>query len=496
MKKNNSKFIWGTVLFFLTILFLISARWAIKNFEFTFETLIFYLRVPSKGANFGPVLSFVKRCLLPTILMVALVIILFKNPFKWNLKLKGKNISLIPINYDEKIYLMISIVLFILSTIISLNKIGLFDYIHAQLHTSNFIEEHYVDTKSMSITTSNKRNLIFIYVESLESTYFNKNDGGDSNDDLMPNLTKLSNEYINFSNNSLIGGAYSASGTTWTVAGIVAQTAGVPLKLPIDGNSYGNFSSFLPGVYSLGDILKENGYNQVFMMGSDAAFGGRDSYLKNHGDYTIYDYNTAIEKGKITSDYYVWWGLEDGKLFEYAKEEILNLSKQDKPFNFSMLTVDMHFPDGYLSSECEKKYDSNFSNVIACTDNKLGDFISWAQKQDFYENTSIVIVGDHLSMDANYFKNLSAGYERTVYNLFINSCATTDNYKNRAFSALDIFPTTLASMCFEIEGNKLGLGVNLFSDEETLIEKYGLDYVNEQLFMKSTFFNEKLLYGK
>ena len=51
-------------------------------------------------------------------------------------------------------------------------------------------------------------------------------------------------------------------------------------------------------------------------------------------------------------------------------------------------------------------------------------------------------------------------------------------------------------MCFEIEGNKLGLGVNLFSDEETLIEKYGLDYVNEQLFMKSSFFNEKLLYGK
>lgn len=497
MRKNNLKFIYATIFLFFAILFFLSAKWALKNFDFTFETLIFYLRVPSKGANFGPFFSFIKRCLLPTILIIMLIIVLFKNPFKWELvfELKEKSIPLLPVKYNENMYLIINIILFVMSTVTALDKIGLFAYMKLQMSASTFIEENYVDTKKTSITTNNKRNLIFIYVESLESTYFNKNDGGDSNDNIMPNLTKLSNENINFSNNSLIGGAYSVSGTTWTVAGIVAQTTGLPLKLPINGNNYGNFTSFLPGAYSLGDILKEQGYNQVFMMGSDSAFGGRDSYLKKHGDYTIYDYYTAITKEKIADSYYVWWGFEDNKLFEYAKEEITELSKQDKPFNFTMLTVDMHFPDGYLSTECETKYDSNLSNVIACTDKKIGDFVSWIQEQDFYENTSIVIVGDHLSMDGNYFKNLSPGYQRMIYNLFINPCMTTDNNKNRSFSTLDIFPTTLSSMCFEIEGNKLGLGTNLFSDEETLIEKYGYSYVNAELYKKSRFFNEKILYG-
>ena len=44
-----------------------------------------------------------------------------------------------------------------------------------------------------------------------------------------------------------------------------------------------------------------------------------------------------------------------------------------------------------------------------------------------------------------------------------------------------MYPTILSSMGVEIKGNKLGLGTDLFSDEETLFEKYGIAYVNEEL---------------
>lgn len=498
MKIENKKFILTIIFIFFAILFFLGSIWAIKNFNFTFESLIFYLRVPSKGANFGPFLRFGEKCILPSILVCITLIILLKNPFKWEIKLKmkEKNISIFPVKYNENILLILSFILFAISFIVSFEKIGLFYYLNAQVSTSDFIEENYVDTNNVSITAKNKRNLIYIYIESLESTYFKKQDGGEMVDDIMPNLTTLSNKYINFSNNSLIGGAYEVPGTAWTVAGIVAQTTGIPLKLPIDGNGYGNFKSFLPGVNALGDVLRKNGYNQLFLMGSDATFGGRSSYLKSHGDYIIYDYNTAIKNEKIEKDYYVWWGFEDNKLFEYAKEEILNLAKEDKPFNFTMLTVDMHFPDGYLSNECEAKFDKNLSNVIACTDKKIGEFISWAQNQEFYENTTIIIAGDHLSMDGNYFRNISSDYQRNIYNLFINSCVTTSNYKNRSFTVFDMFPTTLASICFDIEGNKLGLGTNLFSNEATIIEKYGLDYVRNELNKRSVFYNENILYTK
>lgn len=45
----------------------------------------------------------------------------------------------------------------------------------------------------------------------------------------------------------------------------------------------------------------------------------------------------------------------------------------------------------------------------------------------------------------------------------------------------DMFPTTLAAMGCQIEGDRLGLGVNLFSDQPTLAEKIGVDSLNEEL---------------
>lgn len=56
-----------------------------------------------------------------------------------------------------------------------------------------------------------------------------------------------------------------------------------------------------------------------------------------------------------------------------------------------------------------------------------------------------------------------------------------------------MFPTTLASLGVEIEGNRLGLGTNLFSNEKTLIEKYGIKYVNKELAYNSSFYNKEIL---
>ena len=51
---------------------------------------------------------------------------------------------------------------------------------------------------------------------------------------------------------------------------------------------------------------------------------------------------------------------EPDVFFEYAKTEIENLAVKDEPFNFTMLTVDTHFTDGYKCELCEKKYDTQY----------------------------------------------------------------------------------------------------------------------------------------
>ena len=88
--------------------------------------------------------------------------------------------------------------------------------------------------------------------------------------------------------------------------------------------------------------------------------------------------------------------------------------------------------------------------------------------------------------------------ERTIYNAFINSKSETtlENVTNRQFFTIDLYPTTLAALGVKIEGNKLALGTNLFSEEPTIAEKYGLEYVREELMKKSNFYNNKLIYDK
>lgn len=60
---------------------------------------------------------------------------------------------------------------------------------------------------------------------------------------------------------------------------------------------------------------------------------------------------------------------------------------------------------------------------------------------------------------------------------------------------MDLYPTTLAALGVQIEGNRLGLGTNLYSGDKTLVEKYGLDYLNVELLKDSKLYRKKLLYG-
>ena len=114
-------------------------------------------------------------------------------------------------------------------------------------------------------------------------------------------------------------------------------------------------------------------------------------------------------------------------------------------------------------------------------------------EQPFYENTTIVISGDHLTMDGEFLEELDEEYIRTVYNCIIHAPVEPLQVKNREFGTFDMLPTTLAAMGVEIEGNRLGLGTNLFSGEETLTEKYGFEALEKELQKTSEFYNKKFL---
>lgn len=107
-----------------------------------------------------------------------------------------------------------------------------------------------------------------------------------------------------------------------------------------------------------------------------------------------------------------------------------------------------------------------------------------------------MIIGDHLSMNTDFWNDIG-DYQRCIYNCFINTDKSNEtlNLHNRIFSNMDFFPTILSAMSIDIEGDRLGLGTNLFSQEATLYEVLGKDYVDKQLDGYSKYYDEQFVRG-
>lgn len=467
-----------SIAFFLTI----SISWLYANFGYlTLEEIVFHLKVPMKGTSTDMIWKYLKQCPWKIIALTIIVSILLIKRMKESDNLK-----------DIKISVGIATLLFIVSITHIVIATDIVGYVYNQTNKSTFIAEEYVNPEEVNIQfPEQKRNLIYIFLESMETTFASKENGGIAEKDLIPEISQLTKQHLNFSNTNTIGGAYTTTGTTWTIAAMTAQTCGIPLKIGVEDNSLSEHSTFLEGAYSIGEILDANGYHNFLLLGSDAVFGGRKNLFEQHGNYEMWDVNSALEEKKISEK--VWWGFSDDNLFEFAKEKILKLAEQNQPFNFTTLTVDTHFPDGYKCEDCPKKWEEQYKNVISCSSKKVGEFVSWIKKQDFYENTTIVIAGDHLTMQSNFFE-LEEGqeYDKKVISMIINPAIEATN-TNREYTTMDLYPTTLAALGAIIEGNKLALGTNLFSEEKTLIEKYGFEYVDNELKKVSKFYDNNIL---
>ena len=121
--------------------------------------------------------------------------------------------------------------------------------------------------------------MIYIYLESMETTFADKKSGGAFDENVIPELTQLSMENENFSGHTDLNGGYSLTGTTWTMGAMFGQTSGLPLLISVDKNSMNTQESFFPGITTLGDILEDAGYRQELVIGSEAVFGGRELYF-------------------------------------------------------------------------------------------------------------------------------------------------------------------------------------------------------------------------
>ncbi len=512
------------ILFTLCLFLHISLNWALEHFGAIYlDNILFTLSMPLDGGGSDFISDFIQNVALPVLFVLAAALCFTVVSQRWlkNGRMvckmqitfggKSREICVPSPNAPKKGHKARTVVMRMvlcggaaawlwMLVLRADDNFNVFRYLDAQMHPSTFIEEQYVDPNSVTLKfPEKKRNLIYIFMESGETSAQDVANGGLFQQNYIPEMTQLAKDNVSFSHTEQLDGALAAPGGTWTTGGMVCELSGLPLKLPPnENNQMSHFNEFLPGVTNLGDILEANGYANYWLIGSSAPFGGCDKYMTQHGNHSIFDFQTAKDEGKVPTDYDIgWWGLEDMKTYEYAKEKITELAAGDKPFNFCMMTIDTHHIGGYVCPLCRNDFADQYANVWACASRQVNDFINWCKEQPFYEDTVIVVAGDHCSMDPNFYKDFpkideNGNPSRKVYNAFINASIEPAQQKNRQFTTMDFFPSTLAAMGVEIEGDRLALGTNLFSDRKTLTEEFGWSNLYTEINKVSRFYSNHL----
>ncbi len=510
----------------ISILFLIlflyfGSMWINKNYKnIPLNECFFYMFSKTTGSR-KKIISFIANIFLKS-LFFSLILAYISNKINNNLKekdimLKIKKFSLFNIiNFFERrkdflsninilkfkltikikrklifyilMILKILIIFYLIKT--SLNILKPTKYFKSLKETSNFIENNYVDPKNVNISfPEKKQNLVYIFINNLEKE---------------PNFKSYSDS-IKFKINKNLFGTNSKKGK------IISTTLGIPFILNKKNEKKLNSSPF-KNIYGLGNILGKEGYNQLFLLSTSINFENRNILVENHGNFKILDYDKAIEQNLVKKQFNKWHELDNNQLFKIARGEFINLSKQNKPFNLLILTSNSNFSNKIkeVSKNKENKNLKNKKNkkkikiknknqkikktkiknkkiknknekieyCVLNTSNEINGFVEWIKKQNCYKNTTIVIYRNFIDENKNKISLVE----------FINSRVKTKNNK-KIFSNLDIFPSIISSLGAKIENNRLGLGSNLFSNKQTLLEKYNKEFIENEFKKKNYFYD-------
>ena len=349
--------------------------------------------------------------------------------------------------------------------LINPTTIGASIYIYSDLishrASSNDFNDFYRPAELVQI--SKKRNIVYIYAESLERTYFNE----ELFPGLTPNLKKLESIGTSFTQIKQV------VGTGWTIGGMTAAQCAIPLFTPSHGNSMSGMDTFLPKAICLGDLLAKEKYQLTYLSGTPLEFAGNGKLYRSHGFKEVLGKKYLLPLLNNPS-YRNSWGLYDDTLLDITLDRFKASSKSEKPFGLFVSTMDTHSPNGFMSKSCEGlKYKNDLYpilNAIACSDYLITKLVDGILNSEYAENTIIVVASDHLSMRNPAWKLLTSNpFDRRNTLIIIDPRNKVRETVSKVGSMLDIAPTILPYLGFK---GDIGLGRDLRGGEESLSAKF------------------------
>jgi lipoteichoic acid synthase len=152
------------------------------------------------------------------------------------------------------------------------------------------------------------------------------------------------------------------------------------------------------------EILKQNGYFTASLHANNKSFWNRDIMYKSLGYerfYSMTDYDIREENS-------VGWGLKDKDFFE---QSIQHLKAMPKPYYAKFITLTNHFPfDIHEEDKLIEPYDSssntlnNYFPTVRYQDEALKHFVQRLKEEGLYEDSIIILYGDHYGISENHNK--------------------------------------------------------------------------------------------
>jgi len=256
------------------------------------------------------------------------------------------------------------------------------------------------------------KNLIIIQVESLENAVINKTINGQ---EITPNLNQLTNEGLYFDN-------YYTQVGPGNTADAEFSTMDSLYPLPDDVV----FIDYAKNNYSaLPQLLVKNGYKTYSMHGDVPTFWNRSNMYPALGyqkAYSLSDYTVTRPVGEGPSD------LGDEDLFS---QSLPRLESFKQPFMATLITMSLHTPF-ILPADLQTLDIPSQTNLTQTqweymqaahyTDKAIGEFIDGLKKDGLYDNSLILIWGDHGS-----FQNISGALSQMDSNLNVASVGDGQN---------------------------------------------------------------------
>ena len=323
--------------------------------------------------------------------------------------------------------------------------------------------------KHDSFGLAKNRHVFIIQVESLQEFTINQRINGQ---EITPNLNALLKESAYFSNVYQQIGAGNTSDAEWLMHTSLYPEGMDPTVNTLEGTE----------IPSLAWTLKKNGYGAATYHADDITYWSRDKLYPALGFDYIYTSN------EIPNEKEIGFGPADEVLFNFVEEQLPKQLRTHDRIYSNIITLTSHtpfdMPEEYefldLPENYKDTYVGNYFQSVRYTDEQIGLFINQLNRLGIYDESVILIYGDHSGLhgapvtdnDRILLKEV-LGHEYNLQDRFVIPVLFTvpGLFQGETYSHLggqiDLMPTLLNLLGIEHETQMIGH--NLFHYKKNLL---------------------------